>query len=123
MSTKADFYLGRGPSARWIGSLEWDGMPSAIPLSIRQATKEGEYLLGVGSLLENRPDAQHPDQGWPWSHTSSLSTPYSYAFDSGVVYASCYGSSWWEAKAEEPDHTTLTAKAASFPLRGGITDT
>lgn len=30
MGTRADFYVGRGESAEWLGSIAWDGYPSGI---------------------------------------------------------------------------------------------
>lgn len=30
MSTRADFYVGRGAEAEWIGSISWDGYPDGV---------------------------------------------------------------------------------------------
>lgn len=30
MGTRADFYVGRGEQAEWLGSIAWDGNPGAI---------------------------------------------------------------------------------------------
>ena len=30
MGTRADFYVGRGESAEWLGSVAWDGNPRGI---------------------------------------------------------------------------------------------
>jgi hypothetical protein len=30
MGTRADFYVGRGGQAEWLGSIAWDGYPSGI---------------------------------------------------------------------------------------------
>lgn len=119
MASKADFYVGRGPGAEWLGSLEWDGMPVGIIIEIREATDEQVYRDAVMRFLNRRPDAHFPETGWPWKWDTSLATNYAYAFDKGRVFASCFGSSWWKADAEEPDHKTLTAKAARFPYMGG----
>lgn len=115
MGTKADFYAGRGPEAAWLGSISWDGMPVGIPTEILAATVEEEYREHVSVFLGKRGDAVTPDQGWPWKWDNSQGTNYTYAFDKGTVFASCYGSSWWVASLPEPEHTTLKRKAARLP--------
>jgi hypothetical protein len=30
MGTRADFYVGRGPDAEWLGSVAMDGYPSGV---------------------------------------------------------------------------------------------
>jgi len=115
MASKADFYVGRGPRAEWLGSVGWDGKPVAIPASLRGADDEETYRTEVAKLLKDREDAVTPDQGWPWQWDDSSGTNYAYALDKGCVKASCYGSSWWDAVKPEPDHTTLRRKVARFP--------
>lgn len=118
MAAKADFYMGRGGDAEWLGSIEWDGMPEGIPELIRTAVEGEVYRREVKRFLAARPDCHMPEQGWPWKWNSSRSTNYSYAFEKDRVYACCFGSSWWKAVDPEPDHTTLTSKAAYFPYMG-----
>lgn len=120
MASKADFYVGRGVESEWLGSIEWDGMPVGIPEKIRTASGEDEYREAVSEFLKYRPDSHLPEQGWPWKWDTSLSTNYSYAFDGDRVFACCFGSSWWKAEAPEPEHTTLTSKAARFPYMGDM---
>lgn len=120
MGSKADFYVGRGDGAEWLGSIEWDGMPVGIPEAIRTAGTEQDFRDAVHVFLGRRPDAHLPDKGWPWKWDKSLSTNYSYAFDGGSIHACCFGSSWWGAHKPEPDHTTLTSKAATFPYMGHL---
>jgi len=115
MANKADFYVGRGPDAEWLGSVGWDGLPDGIPPAIRSATTEDDYRAEVAQFLDRRGDAVLPEQGWPWTWDDSSGTNYAYAMDKGRVWASCYGSSWWKAKNKEPDHTTLRRKVARFP--------
>jgi hypothetical protein len=115
MASKADFYVGRGPRAEWLGSVGWDGLPAGIPDDIREAEAEGSYREAVTKFLKGRGDAVLPEQGWPWPWDDSSGTNYSYAFKRGQVWASCYGSSWWKAERPEPDHTTLRRKVARFP--------
>ena len=113
MGTRADFYIGRGATAEWIGSIAWDGYPDGIPAPILNATDEDTFRAEVAALLSQRDDGTTPDMGWPWPWDDSGTTDYAYAFDGGQVYASNFGCSWWPATAEEPDDGQ--AKAAVFP--------
>ncbi len=115
MGSKADFYIGRGKKAEWLGSIAWDGMPAMLPRDIIDATTEDAYRRAVLGFLNMRGDRVLPEDGWPWEWDSSSKTKYAYALDEGKVYACCFGSSWWIAADAEPDHTTLTFKAAKFP--------
>ena len=115
MATKADFYIGRGPDAEWIGSMGWDGYPKGVKPEILQATSEEAFRKAVTSFLGFRGDGVLPEAGWPWKWDDSSKTNYSYAFDSGEVWICCFGSSWWRAKTPEPDHTRLKRKSARFP--------
>lgn len=115
MGTRADFYLGRGYESVWLGSMKWDGYPQGIPENILIATEKDAFRDSVRAYLEGRGDGILAEQGWPWPWSDSQSTGYVYAFDTDKVWASFYGSSWWEPPLDEPDHRTLTAKAAKFP--------
>jgi hypothetical protein len=115
MGTRADFYLGRGPDAEWLGSIAWDGDPLGVPQWVTHATDPDIYRDAVLNLIGQRRDAITAAEGWPWKWDDSQGTNYAYAFDEGRVWASCYGSSWWKAAAPEPDHTTLVKKEAIFP--------
>ena len=115
MGSKADFYVGRGTGAEWLGSIFWDGLPAGIPLEIRTAKDEGTYREQVERLLGVRKDGVTAKDGWPWDWDTSHRTNYAYAFDREQVWACCFGSSWWKASLDEPDHTTLKRKAARLP--------
>jgi hypothetical protein len=115
MGSKADFYVGRGLEAEWLGSLAWDGLPAGLPRELLGTTTEDNYRRQVGRLLRASRDGVSAKDGWPWTWTTSHGTNYTYTFERGVVYACCFGSNWWRASDPEPDHTTLTRKAASFP--------
>jgi len=101
MGTRADFYIGRGESAEWLGSIAWDGYPSGIDNTIKQATTEDEYRHAVSAFLASRDDATLPERGWPWPWDDSNTTDYSYAFDD-MVYGTCFGYGWWPVN-EKPD--------------------
>ena len=117
MGSKADFYVGRGADAEWLGSIQWDGLPSGLPKKLLESSTEEGYRKEIDTLFFLRGDSIRAEDGWPWPWDSSLKTKYTYAFDVETcqVMASCYGSSWWVASEPEPDHTTLERKVAIFP--------
>lgn len=91
----ADFYLGRGPDARYLGtSFIVDASPEAIEAwMIFQSLDEDPYTeetfkATVTDLLH---DGEDPTE-WPWDgRTDSLDTPWTYMFDRGTVYVYRYG--------------------------------
>ena len=115
MGTRADFYVGRGEEAEWLGSIAWDGYPDGIPDEIKTAANEAVFREAVEKMIQERDDGTHPRDGWPWPWEDSRTTDYAYAFYDGAVYASCFGSAWWEATAEGPEHEEEDRKAATFP--------
>jgi len=114
VGTRADFYVGRGESAEWIGSIAWDGYPDEIPDSIKNAKEESVYREQVARYLAKREDATVPEQGWPWLWLNSRGTDYAYAFDGGVVYGSKFGRRWFNASEPEPENHG-EAKTSVFP--------
>jgi hypothetical protein len=125
MGTRADFYIGRGDKAEWLGSIAWDGYPTGIAghgdgtsagdvkkCRIFKAKTEDEFRAAVSEELESREDATLPSQGWPWPWNNSATTDYAYAFDKGKVWASNFGHSWFNPRKEEPENTP---KDATFP--------
>ena len=104
MGTRADFYVGRGENAEWLGSIAWDGYPEGIPNTILAQHNEAVYRLEVGLFLGDRNDATLPEMGWPWPWDDSRTTDYAYAFDDGVVYAASYGGMWFVATEPEPEY-------------------
>lgn len=101
MTTRADFYAGRGPQAEWIGIISCDGYPESgdtphgVPRRLLDAVDESTFRAEVESLMM-RDDATRPEQGWPWSWTTSHMTDYAYAFDEGRVWMSNFGLEWQE---------------------------
>ena len=102
MGTRADFYIGRGKSAKWIGSIAWDGMPEHIPANILAAKTEAAFAHHVG-LLDTRDDWTAPSMGWPWPWEDSRTTDYAYAFDGDKVWASSFGHKWFDPCVPESD--------------------
>src|SRR5688572_27138674 len=105
MGTRADFYVGRGPDAEWRGSVAWDGHPDGIPDAIKEATDREAFDRAVHDFARGREDWSSPDHGWPWPWDDSNTTDFSYAFDGGKVWATCFGRGWFEATAEQPEGT------------------
>src|SRR5690348_12684803 len=97
MGTRADFYIGTGEQAEWLGSIAFDGYridemkkadtSSNADLSacwqIKTAKTADEFRAAVAALLAVNDDATTPDQGWPWPWETSRTTDYAYAFVDG----------------------------------------
>lgn len=94
MGTRADFYMGRGEDAEWVGSIAWDGYPTGIPDELLKATDESEYVRAIKGFFASRDDVTLPEEGWPWPWENSATTDYAYALEDGKVYASCFGGPW-----------------------------
>jgi hypothetical protein len=84
MGTRADFYVGKGKDAEWLGSIAWDGYETAD--EIDSATTEEGYRSAVSSFLASRDDATLPEQGWPWPWNDSSITDCSYWFFEDKVW-------------------------------------
>lgn len=113
MGTRADFYVGRGEIAEWLGSIAWDGYPSGIDLELLGSATDGEFRERLKKFFQGREDVTLPEAGWPWPWDDSQTTDYAYAFDQGGVHASAFGSSWFDPKQPEPED--LKTKEAVFP--------
>ena len=100
MGTRADFYVGRGKQAEWIGSITWDGYPGGISPEVFAVTTERDYRAAVAEFFSERDDVTHPSEPWPWPWENSATTDYAYAFDAGTVYASSFGHAWFEVKPD-----------------------
>jgi hypothetical protein len=126
MGTRADFYIGRGENAEWLGSIALDGYPSGITPhstetvarygyerhvdaewpageSLFDATDEATFRSRLARFFEYRDDVTLPEMGWPWPWENSQTTDYSYAFDGGRVWASCFGHEWFDPLLPESD--------------------
>jgi len=87
MGTRADFYVGCGKDAEWLGSVAWDGYEwdEDKDSRIAKAKTEKEYRAAVTEMLAGRRDATPPEMGWPWPWDDSCLTDYVYAFLDGKV--------------------------------------
>lgn len=123
MGTRADFYIGVGPKAEWLGSVAWDGdeWHENKDSTIAQAITETEFRTAVESL-HDRDDFTKPEQGWPWPWEDSNTTDYAYCFNEGKVEAYSFGSPANDEDAPErndwPDMSER--KNVTFGKRSGI---
>ena len=67
MGTRADFYVGRGQKAEWLGSIAWDGYPDGLSdIPVLSAQTEVAFRAAVRDMLASRKDGTTPEMGWPW---------------------------------------------------------
>lgn len=94
MGTRADFWIGSGPEAEWLGSVAFDGYEWAEEEgnAVMAAPTADDFRRRVAIVLE-RDDATVPAQGWPWPWSDSTTTDYAYVFEDGEVTAYAAGSS------------------------------
>lgn len=104
MGTRADFYVGRGLEAEWLGSIAWDGHPEGINKPLLSATTEEDYRNRVAIQIQETKSGTTPDMGWPWPWRDSRITDYAYAFHEGKVWASCFGDPWFDPMEEEEEN-------------------
>jgi len=97
MGTRADFYVGRGVDAEWLGSVAFDGYPFEEMHGLMFAMSEAAFREAVDAVLSYRDDATHPEDGWPWPWDDSQTTDYAYAFDGGQTWVACFGHGWLDA--------------------------
>jgi len=114
MGTRADFYVGRGEKAEWLGSIAWDGYPDGLDESLLLSTTDGEFREQV-SLLQTRDDWTATSYGWPWPWDDSQTTDCAYAFDDGKVWISFFGSEWQECQEHGFEYPETAANMAMFP--------
>lgn len=97
MGTRADFYVGRGESAVWLGSVAYDGYPNGFKRwpDLFNAKAQEDWTERVREMLSEKRDASTPAHGWPWPWEDSNTTDYAYAFEDGVVYGNRFGHGWW----------------------------
>jgi hypothetical protein len=121
--TKADFYIGRGIAANWIGSIFSDGYVNGIPLKILICANPTLYEEEVVEFIESR-DGIIKTNGdkWPWLWPDSRMTDYAYMFlqDLNRVVVSHYGGEMFDPikymKGENTESTSLGLGRPVFPL-------
>lgn len=127
MGTRADFYIGTGPSSEWLGSTAFDGYPHeaksghGVPPAVIDATGEFEYRLAVADYFDSKPNSvTRPEQGWPWPWDFTSGTDYTYALQDGKVDIFNFGAAWHPEEAG-PDWPDMSArKNVTFGPRSGL---
>jgi len=94
MGIRADFWVGRGEKAEWLGSIEEQGNPTRMTALLIATESEKAYRTAVTSLLNARKDATFPHMGYPWTWSDPKLTDWAYAFEGGYVYISHFGDFW-----------------------------
>jgi len=83
--TRADFYVGTGPNAIYVGSVMDKG--DNIPNSIKRARTPEKYQQAVTKFIKKNSGVTV----WTWSWNSSLFTDYAYWLDNGKLYVTKFG--------------------------------
>lgn len=111
MGTRADFYVGVGPNAEWLGSVAWDGYEwqEKPDCSLMKAKTEEEFRSAVKLISEKRDDWTSVEQGWPWPWNDSFTTDRTYAFVDGKTQ----DYNWGCLPLEDEDEDTV--KTVEWP--------
>lgn len=120
MGTRADFYVGMGPTMVWLASTAWDGYPEGIDdpkatAPLLGATTEEEFRARLEVHLSTRDDVTRPADGWPWPWEDSRTTDYAYAFHEGKVHGFCFGHPFDIATREDQKEDHDPPKYDGFP--------
>lgn len=130
MGTRADFYIGIGKDAEWLGSTAWDGYPDSFAKIIAMKSEKG-FRAAVAKMLAERDDASIAGtHGWPWPWEDSGTTDYAYAFDGEKGVICEFGHGWYTLKqwetlnkaqgADEPNAARI--KKLTKPKRDDLPD-
>lgn len=88
MGTRADFYIGKGNTSKWVGSVTHDGYPGLHGVGdLSKCSTEKQFLKTIkklGTYID-------PKEGWPWPWKTSKITDYSYYWTKeGVITLRSY---------------------------------
>lgn len=87
--SRADFWVGVGPGAEWLGSVcHYGGQWQYPSMGLLPLTGEQDYRQRVTTILQNDPLASMPSDGWPWPWPTSADTDYVYTWLDGWVVLS-----------------------------------
>ena len=113
MGTRADFYIGEGKDAEWLGSVAWDGYEwdEDKDSSVASAKSEDDFRAAVKGL-ESRDDFTSIEQGWPWPWDDSQTTDYAYCYTDSGVKAFCFGR---PCSDKDEDEENDNIPKAAFP--------
>lgn len=106
MGTRADFYVGTGKEAQWLGSIAFDGYnidqaheptrDNPDPYTqrcwnVKAAKTEDEFRKAVADFLAADSSGTKPEEGWPWPWDDSRTTDYAYCFDGTKTKSFSFG--------------------------------
>jgi hypothetical protein len=94
MATKADFYVGDGASAVWIGSIAGNGTPNCIPGRLLASPFAATWKKYAEKFISEHKSGRLPKDGWPWEHNTSACTDYVYSFVDNEVKVAVLGLGW-----------------------------
>lgn len=92
---KADFYIGLGEDARWLGSISDHGAPCDVDNGYDLFNTSGanddyderSFADAVSSIVAA--DGGHwaeSGASWPWVYPTSTGTDYTYAWNNGCIH-------------------------------------
>jgi len=98
----ADFYIGLGANAVWLGGVEGAGDPAAVATfdlfndhqgGSRDSYDESDFRAVVAEIIQSHQaladrdvDGWTDTDGWPWKHDDSSDTDYTYAWNNGCIH-------------------------------------
>ncbi len=122
MGTRADFYVGHGQDAEWLGSVAWDGHgwydhKTDMCDAELSAADADTFRSKVAAILNGREDSTLPEDGWPWPWDDSHKTNYAYVFADGCIHVYCFG----RPAGSEDDDGPKTANFPDMSARKNVT--
>lgn len=129
MSTRADFYIGRGPrSAQYVGSISHDAWPDTMQPYFAGVTTGAQFREALEKVFSEY-GAIRPEFGWPWPWKDSATTDTVICLHDNQVWAKHYSGYWAplarfnrpsRVKTRFPDMTRGASDSAEGRLRRRI---
>ncbi len=108
MGTRCDFYLGRGPQARWLGSIARDAYVDAMAERFRDVTTPELFQERLQAVFAEYGEIP-ASAGWPWPWRDSHTTDTVVAFDQGQCWTAHPERVWASLERyDEPTSEPLT---------------
>ena len=85
--SRADFYVGLGPTAKYLGSITSNAEPENIPFSVKRARTPEAFEAAVRKLIRKTDGALV----WPWPYATSHDTDYTYLMSDGQLHIVRFG--------------------------------
>ena len=83
--TRADFYVGTGTNAKYLGSIFSDG--GTVPNSIKRARTPEKFEKAVAKYIKK----ENGSTQWPWPWETSVTTDFSYWLEDEKLYVLDFG--------------------------------